>query len=164
VGHMQSWYRPYEFNRTVFSKAVADFVKLLPELKKREPALTGIEGRKEPICQKELVAFTKGRMPWFVLPCIYLDRHLMREGETMHHSSVKTYSDPNYDFAVMSCLLVFKHHHGKDIKICSDSSLKGWKPAMDFVREQLGYTETWEFKEEKKGMLVDRFLVSKEAA
>jgi hypothetical protein len=163
MGHSHSWYRPDTLDKTKFRKAVDAFKKIMPELEKKVE-LVGIEERPKPIVEEYGVFFAVGRLPWFVLSCVYVHQHRKRPGETMHFDSVKTYANPGYDLAVMSCLIVFKHYFGEDLKVCSDATIEGWQPAIALVKEKLGFTEDWEFKTTIEDGLTSTILVSKEAA
>jgi len=166
MGRSHSWNRPVDMDKALFRTAKKDFAKLLPELRKRVPDLIGIEGVKRPVVADHGIFFTLGNAEWFVFACMTPPqfRHRIRPGATTITNFVKTFHNVGYDLAVMSCLLIFKHHFGEALKIGSDAEIAAWEPAIEFVKEYLGYTENWEFQETRDGVVVNRYLEMKEAA
>jgi hypothetical protein len=158
MGILHNWYRPEELDRETFRRAKDDFKKILPELEKKAD-LVGIEGRPKPIAEDYGVMFSVGKLPWFILTCVYPHRHRMRPGATMHSDSVKTYGNPGYDLAVMSCLLVFKHHFGDALKVGSDLDIEKWQPAIDLIDKELGWKSIWRFDEKEADGITDKSLI-----
>lgn len=81
----------------------------------------------------------------FYLPRVYTRK--MPQG--LSHSNLlfqfcKTAYKP-YDINVCCCLIIAKHHFGKNILVQSDGSLNDWKEAMEKCQEHLGYGADFDF-------------------
>lgn len=56
----------------------------------------------------------------------------------LHFNCTKTAYKP-YDLAVIICLIIAKHHLGKDIEVHSDGDLPDWSDGMEICQRLLGY-------------------------
>lgn len=166
MGRSHTWNRPVDMDKALFVKAKEDFLKILPEIRKQAPKLTGIEGLPKPIVEDFGIFFHMDPAEQFVLACMTPEpkRSRVKPGKTTLYGYVKTYHIPEYDLAVMSCLLVFKHHFGDTFRIGSDAGVEDWQSAIDFVSKHLGYKKVWHFIDVEVDGEKDKSLEPKEAA
>lgn len=81
----------------------------------------------------------------FYLPKVYTKKMPIGLSHTgLLFQFCKTAVKP-YDINVCCCLIIAKHHLGKDIQVQSDGSLDEWKEAMKKCQEHLGYGDNFEF-------------------
>jgi len=52
-----------------------------------------------------------------------------------------------YDLAVIICLIIAKHHLGKDLLVSSDGELSHWQDGMLICQKILGYGLDFSFQE-----------------
>ena len=148
MGYTHYFYRPVTLDAAKFKAAVEDFKKLLPNIGDRKIGLAGWNGKGEPEITEDRIRFNgmeRNGHETFHIPVVYGERDLHPE-DPLKFSFCKTAQKP-YDLGVTACLVIFKHHFGKDFKVSSDGDLGDWKSAIDLVGEVLGYTEAWEFSE-----------------
>jgi len=160
MGFSHYWYRPQILDGDKFKAATEDFRKMLPVFKKMGIILIDTyERRSKPALTAHLIHFNgKPGVEDFFIEAMFTDR---RSSSGKYFAFCKTGHQP-YDFAVMCALLIFKHHFGEPFKVSSDGRLPLWTPAINAVREHLGYTEWWDWKEEEEESegFVDRFLIT----
>jgi len=75
----------------------------------------------------------------FVLPRVFRLREWSEPDEHgRYFDCCKTAYKP-YDLAVISCLLIAKHHLGDDIMLSSDGTPENWADGVDLVKRVFGY-------------------------
>ena len=138
MGLTHYWRRPARLPPDMFRAAVADVRRLLSTAPVH---VAGIDGTGAPVLCDDQIAFN-GRAPLacesFVIAAIECDRH--GSGEVT--SYCKTEYLP-YDFFVKAVLIVLAHHHHPHFVVSSDEGHGGWAKARAFVREMLGYCESF---------------------
>ena len=138
MGLTHYWRRPARLSPDKFRAAVVD-VRLL--LSTAPVGVAGIDGTGAPILHDDQIAFN-GRSPLacesFAIAAIESDRH--GGGEVT--SFCKTQRLP-YDLFVKAVLIVLAHHLQPHFVVTSDEGSDGWASARAFVRETLGYGESF---------------------
>ncbi len=154
MGYTHYFYRPVELDQEKFSAAVKDFNTILPLFEPDNIALADGPGEGKPIVTDTVIQFNgveEHAHEWFEITRVYSERDLHPD-EPLKFGFCKTAQKP-YDLAVMSCLIIFKHHFGDQFRVSSDGEMVDWAPAVKLVREHLKYEEDWTFRDDG---LVDR--------
>ncbi len=100
------------------------------------PPLAGPNGSGEPKFEDHEIAFN-GVRPHRAETC-YLGPTGPAPGSTKRDLFTKTAHEP-YDLAVMAAYALWWHHSDGAIKVDSDGDLDDWKPALELLKDNLGY-------------------------
>lgn len=137
MGYTHSWRRERDLDATKFAAAVEDCGRVLALEHSKGVGIAGPMG--DGVAELEplgVIAFNgKGDDSYesFVVERVVEPGsrlHGLDEGlEGMEFAFCKTAHRP-YDLAVMTCLMVLKHHLGRAIRIGSDGGIDDWLPAI----------------------------------
>jgi hypothetical protein len=148
MGYTHYYYRTESLDENIFKEASFD-CKEICNLIKDEKNINiqyDFDNNKKPVFTKSQVRFNgideDGHETFHISP-IYKSSYKQTNNQGLLFQFCKTARKP-YDFNVMCCLIIYKHHFGNEFLVYSDGEMKDWKPAIDFCQKYLNYGQDFQ--------------------
>lgn len=146
MGYSNYYYCAESYDKSLFSKVVNDFKKIIPSLNELGIYLGDAFGRHQAIINNDRITFNgRGEQANETFELVREMRKIPEwkkrpdsQVNGLIFESTKT-SHKRYDLAVQICLIIAKEHFKDQIMVNSDGDILNWTEAKKLCQSILGY-------------------------